>query len=201
MIDHKDKELFRLATQGVTPLEYDGIRPDPYRNKRGSHAPTPRRPVQNDKSTLLSPLECTHYTLDRSFIPLIDPEATLHFQRGGLSLKQIKKMKQGLISIEDHLDLHGYTLEQAASILNNFLTRVQCQKKRYVRIVHGKGRNPFLRSGKGARTTQGGPPIIKSAVNQWLRKDQRVLAFSSAQPNDGGRGAIYLLLKIKRPNG
>jgi hypothetical protein len=32
-------------------------------------------------------------------------------------------------------------------------------------------------------------------VNSWLRQMDAVLAFCSARPNDGGTGAVYVLLK------
>ena len=52
-----------------------------------------------------------------------------------------------------------------------------------VRIVHGKG------LGSGPRG-----PVLKGAVNVWLRNSAAVLAFSSARPVDGGTGALYVLL-------
>jgi DNA-nicking Smr family endonuclease len=32
-------------------------------------------------------------------------------------------------------------------------------------------------------------------VNRWLREVDNVLAFHSAQPADGGTGAVYVLLR------
>ncbi|EXJ09223.1 Smr domain protein [Nitrincola nitratireducens] len=37
--------------------------------------------------------------------------------------------------------------------------------------------------------------MIKSCVNDWLQQIPQVLAFTSAQPKDGGTGAVYVLLK------
>ena len=53
-----------------------------------------------------------------------------------------------------------------------------------MRIVHGKG----YRS--GARG-----PVLKSAVNLWLRRHLDVMAFMSARAIDGGTGAVYVLLR------
>jgi len=50
--------------------------------------------------------------------------------------------------------------------------------------VHGKG----LRSGPRG-------PVLKHAVNTWLRKVDAVLAFASAPRRDGGTGAVYVLLR------
>ncbi len=53
-----------------------------------------------------------------------------------------------------------------------------------MRIIHGKG----YRS--GARG-----PLLKIAVNLWLRRHPDVMAFTSARPIDGGTGAVYVLLR------
>jgi DNA-nicking Smr family endonuclease len=37
--------------------------------------------------------------------------------------------------------------------------------------------------------------VLKQKVNDWLRQKNEVLAFCSARPNDGGSGAVYVLLK------
>ncbi|HET8706021.1 MAG TPA: Smr/MutS family protein, partial [Pseudomonadales bacterium] len=44
----------------------------------------------------------------------------------------------------------------------------------------------------------GREPILKSSVNHWLRQLPQVLAFCSAQPKDGGLGAVYVLVKLQR---
>ena len=52
-----------------------------------------------------------------------------------------------------------------------------------MRVIHGKGK----RSGPRG-------PVLKHAVNVWLRHFDQVLAFASARGMDGGTGAIYVLL-------
>ena len=37
--------------------------------------------------------------------------------------------------------------------------------------------------------------MLKIKVNSWLRQKDQVLAFCSARPQDGGTGAVYVLLK------
>jgi DNA-nicking Smr family endonuclease len=53
--------------------------------------------------------------------------------------------------------------------------------------VHGRGRN-----------SPGNLPVLKIHLEGWLtmkRFRRQVLAFASAQPYDGGTGALYLLLR------
>ena len=107
----------------------------------------------------------------------------LSFSRSGLQHNVLKKLRQGKNPIEHALDLHGLTVEQARRELLEFLGECEAAEIRHAIIVHGKG---FRSKDK---------PIIKPMVNRWLRAADSILAFHSAQPKDGGSGAVYVLLK------
>jgi DNA-nicking Smr family endonuclease len=72
----------------------------------------------------------------------------------------------------------------ARDALGDFLAGSRDAGHRCVRIIHGKG----YRS--GARG-----PVLKTAVNLWLRRHMDVMAFTSARTIDGGTGALYVLLR------
>jgi DNA-nicking Smr family endonuclease len=82
------------------------------------------------------------------------------------------------------LDLHGLRVAEARQALQQLLLHAQLQGDKVVRVIHGKG--------KGSGTQQA---VLKQQVNHWLQQDPMVLAFCSAQPKDGGSGAVYVLLK------
>ena len=107
----------------------------------------------------------------------------LSFSRSGLQHKALKKLRQGKFPIEHALDLHGLTVIQARNELLEFLAECEAADVRHLIIVHGKG---FRSKDK---------PVIKPMLNRWLRAVDQVLAFHSAQPKDGGSGAVYVLLK------
>ena len=107
----------------------------------------------------------------------------LSFSRGGLQFNALKKLRQGKNTVEAALDLHGMTVEQARKKLLQFLAECEEQGIRHIIIIHGKG---FRSASK---------PVIKPMVNRWLRTTEQVLAFHTAQPKDGGSGAVYVLLK------
>ena len=86
--------------------------------------------------------------------------------------------------MQAELDLHGLTLAEAKPRLADFIDYNASQGKYCVRIVHGKG------LGSGERG-----PVLKNAVNRWLRKWDSVLAFVSTTQVDGGTGAVYVLLQ------
>ena len=77
----------------------------------------------------------------------------------------------------------GMTVAEARPRLADFIDYSLKQGLTCVRIVHGKG------LGSGHRG-----PVLKNAVNRWLRKWDSVLAFVSARQVDGGTGAVYVLL-------
>ena len=136
-----------------------------------------------------------HESLDAA-MPLIDPapggadaapmagSAPLSFQRSGVRTQVLRRLRRGLFPIEDELDLHGLSQTAARDQLARFLAINRDAGRRCVRIIHGKG----YRS--GARG-----PILKIAVDLWLRHHLDVMAFTSARPIDGGTGAVYVLLR------
>ena len=168
---NSDDPLFMAEMTGVTPLKSD--------NKikvRKKPAITPRQQTDAeadfDLVDAFSDAEITEEC----------PE-TLSFSRSGLQHNVLKKLRQGKHPIEHDLDLHGLTVIEARKALVEFLEECEIADIRYTIIVHGKG---FRSKDK---------PIIKPMVNRWLRATDRVLAFHSAQPKDGGTGAVYVLLK------
>lgn len=119
--------------------------------------------------------------------PEVAAEEELFFATGGLQIKLIRKLRRGQLPIEACLDLHGLILPEAKQALIDFLNECLTNNMRHVIIVHGKG----MHSAEQKAT-------LKSALNSWLRQIAEVLAFCSAKPQDGGRGAVYVLLKRYR---
>ncbi|MEH6823125.1 MAG: Smr/MutS family protein [Motiliproteus sp.] len=115
---------------------------------------------------------------------LVDSEETLIYAANGVQLSTIKKLKQGHTPWQQGLDLHGFSVDLARDDLSRFIRDASRSQLRCVLVVHGK-----------ALSQDGTPPVIKSYVNDWLRQLPQVLAFVSAQPRDGGTGAVYVLLK------
>ena len=107
----------------------------------------------------------------------------LAYSREGLSAAVLRRLRRGEYAVRDEIDLHGMTQDEARTALGKFLAEAALHERRCVRVIHGKG----LRSGQRG-------PVLKSAVNRWLRRHAAVAAFCSARRNDGGTGALYVLL-------
>ena len=99
-----------------------------------------------------------------------------------------QRLHQGDYSIQDHLDLHGYTVDAAVGALEEFVKNAVLNGKRVLLIVHGRG----LSSPR--------QPVLKKSVCQWLVRGpwrKWLMAFCSARGHDGGTGATYVLLREK----
>jgi DNA-nicking Smr family endonuclease len=107
----------------------------------------------------------------------------LGFRREGISESVLRRLRRGEYAVRDEIDLHGMTQDEARAALGAFLAEAAHHNRRCVRVIHGKG------LGSGHRG-----PVLKSAVNRWLRRHAAVAAFCSARRNDGGTGALYVLL-------
>ncbi|GAB2590151.1 Smr/MutS family protein [Nitrincola alkalisediminis] len=115
---------------------------------------------------------------------LVESEEELIFAVPGVQINRIKKLRQGHIPWEQGIDLHGFSIDEARDELSRFIRDAIRLEHQCVIVVHGKA---YSEGGQAA--------MIKSCVNDWLQQIPQVLAFTSAQPKDGGTGAVYVLLK------
>ncbi len=125
-------------------------------------------------------------TLSQTGIAPLDAWYVLSFQRSGVQNGVFRKLKQGRYEALSGLDLHRMTAEIARKEIFEFIEESYQYGLRSVLIVHGKGES------KADRTRSS---ILKGCVDRWLRDLETVLAFHSAQPRDGGTGAVYVLLR------
>jgi len=172
-----DAIAFRAAVRDVVPLVQSAPAAGLAKSKPAARLRRPRRPAESldELMPLIAPSAASE-----------DPQggAALAFQRAGLRPQAMRKLRRGLYPCEDELDLHGLTQSAARDRLADFIAHSRDVGRRCVRIIHGKG----YRS--GARG-----PVLKTAVNLWLRRNIDVLAFVSARAIDGGTGAVYVLLR------
>lgn len=113
-----------------------------------------------------------------------------HGSASGMDRRQAERFKRGKMSIEGRLDLHGMTRAAAHGALRHFILGAAAADKRCVLVITGKGR----------ASLQGG--VLREEVPRWLNEPglrDKVLSFDYAQQPDGGTGALYVLLKRRRP--
>ena len=179
-LSQQDIALFRESVGPVKPLKKTrSILKHPQSVKQIQPIGKINHLIHPPPENCLSDYVETHYSA----------EETIFFARSDLPKRTIQRLKRGIAPVEDTLDLHGFTIEQARSTLFHFIHTCRITNKHYLLVIHGKGR----------RLTK--PSVLKNKTIVWLQQMPPVLAFCSAQPRAGGTGALYILLKKYNPIG
>lgn len=103
-----------------------------------------------------------------------------------------QKLRRGQYPIDMTIDLHGDTQESAHKRLNAAIRKVSAAGGRCLLVITGKG--------KGGE----GQGVLRRRVPEWLQDEALaplVLRWHNARPEDGGAGALYVLLRRKRGRG
>lgn len=177
-VDQQDIALFREGVGEIEQIEQDKIQP----------VATQPKPIPRFRQQRLD-MEYQD-TFSEQYEPhTVGSEETLNFRRSGIQQRLFSRLRNGQLQIEAELDLHGMTISVAHEALAKFLHDCQHYKIRCARVIHGKG--------WGSKQRQ---PVLKSKLNGWLQQTDDVLAFCSAPIEDGGTGAVYVLLKRQSNN-
>lgn len=172
-LSEEEATLFRDAMKGVKPMAHTKI-PSSKKSLR------PRvRPILTDET------DAGFAFSDIDRMESVKSEDFLTFSRTGVQQKTLRKMRQGQYNAEARLDLHGKTIDEARESLGQFLLQCQHDGIRHVLIIHGKGKDGML-------------PVLKNKLNNWLRQTEQVIAFCTAIQNQGGSGALTVLLRRQR---
>lgn len=171
-VSEEDAALFRDAAGDVRVLEDDR---EPIHRRR----PKPRARVKSGDN----PTDATQQPPAKS-IKNAERDSEQLFVRAGLQQKHVRRLRRGQMAIAAEADLHGMRIREAQTVLEEFLRECREQGLRCVRVIHGKG--------LGSRD---GHAVLKWEVDRWLRGHDGVMAFCTAQPRDGGTGAVYVLLR------
>lgn len=132
----------------------------------GSRLPRPHPPDQpNDPSWLERAIE--QY-------PVVDKDADERSEPG-------RTVRPEQLPVDDSLDLHGYTRDEALAATERFIAAGLARGLRKIMVVHGKGRN--------------GEGVLKREVRQYLERHPSVGRMGYARGPDGGRGALWALLR------
>jgi DNA-nicking Smr family endonuclease len=122
--------------------------------------------------------------------PLSVENATLDGQWDAL-------LRRGRVSIEDILDLHGYTLEQAFRQLERAVHKAYRSQARVLLVITGKG-NPNNTNPNNMTKPTG---VLRTQLPLWLEASSLrplVAALRPAHPRHGGSGAWYVILRRAR---
>ena len=172
---HAERTLFVRAAGAVRPIRG---------HRRVDLAPGQPPPVaaqqQLDEQRVLREAISDEFDVST----LLDIDDALSFRRPGIGTYVTRKLRKGEWSLQGELDLHGLRREEAREALAAFIRDAHRRGWRCVRVVHGKGLG-----------SPGKTPVLKGRVQSWLIQKNEVLAFVQARGDEGGAGALVVLLK------
>jgi DNA-nicking Smr family endonuclease len=107
--------------------------------------------------------------------------------RVDLPMDAVRKLRRGVWTIDARLDLHGTGVEAAREKVTAFLRDKRLAGERCVLVIHGKGEH-----------SPRAQPVLRGEIGAWLSQgaaSEHVAAFATAAADDGGEGAVYVLLR------
>jgi DNA-nicking Smr family endonuclease len=175
--EEDDMSLFLSAMDGVEQISNRGEAPP---------VPNPRLPeIIDENAEALA--ELAEMVSGQGDFTVADTDEYIEGAAPGIDARLLRSLRRGDFTLQGRLDLHGMTQVQAKEAVDRFLTDSRRTNKRCVLIVHGRGLN-----------SQDQVPVLKERMREWLnqkRLGKTVLAFATARPQDGGTGAVYVLLR------
>ena len=112
--------------------------------------------------------------------------------------KDFKIKKKKIFKIKS-IDLHGYSLDEANKIIEDFIFKAYEENVNKLIVVTGKGlhsqneKDPYVSKDLG---------ILKYSVPEFISNNSRLMniiyEISDAKIEDGGGGAFYIFLKKKQ---
>jgi len=100
-------------------------------------------------------------------------------------VSRLKQLRRGTIRIDYELDLHGLTKDEALAALETFVKGAYRRGQQAALVITGRGNH------------SADEPVLKKAVEQWLKGDgSAMVAESLAAPREmGGEGAVVIFLR------
>ena len=112
--------------------------------------------------------------------------------------KDLNKIKNNSLET-NHIDLHGYSLEEANKKIKNFIITAYENKIKKLIVVTGKGlhsnnlSNPYVSKDLS---------ILKHSVPEFIKNNNElmriIIEIKEASIEDGGSGSFYIYLKKKK---
>ncbi|RKG34665.1 Smr/MutS family protein [Acinetobacter tianfuensis] len=177
----EDLNFFRKQMQGVQKMQASNTA-----QMIKSPKKKPDAQILAKRASATGPLE-TDDTLLSDTQAMLNPvasQATLSYRIATLQHRVFEDLKAGNLRWFEAVDLHGCTIEEARTAVLQIIQMAKDNNENVLKIVHGKGPEA----------------ILKTHVNSWLRQHRDVLAFVSAPENQGGTGAVLVLLKRAEKN-
>jgi len=170
MRDDSFKSL--MQETGVEPIQRD-VRVRPKKMRSAEDIEIARARAQDTVATR------AHHGLSTEEPPSIDPHKPLEYVAYEIDRRVLGLLDEAPFPAQYEIDLHGYTVDEAAYAITNLFQIIREKRLTHIRITHGIGRH-----------SKDGKPLLKAYVNRWLKNNPDIVAFASARRSDGGAGVV-----------
>ncbi|KEA65730.1 hypothetical protein ADIMK_0042 [Marinobacterium lacunae] len=173
----EEDEFFEvMATDGVRPIKSDSR----------VHARRSARPRLDPKhiARRIAAVGGEREGMPISPQCLLDPLDPIEWKRDGVQEGVYRNLRLGRYTVDARLDLMHRALAQCVDEVVDFVQQCVELGIRTVLINYGRSRDRESHANR-----------VKSGLAVWLPALDEVMAFHSAQPQHGGNGAIYVLLR------
>ena len=177
-----DMQMFNQAMQGVKRIPSDDVAN--LNKSKKSRRPDPQILARRMAAEGSVEIENAELSDMQALMNPVASQAFLSYRIATLQHRVFEDLKAGKLRWFEAVDLHGCTIEQAREAVLEIIQLAKTDHQTVIKIVHGKGDNG----------------VLKTCVNGWLRQHRSVLAFVSAPDNQGGTGAVLVLLKRSEKN-
>ncbi len=170
----EEQESFHRLMSGVTPLGESSAR------KRAEADKLARAEADAAESRLQA------LVVSGLAFEVTDDGQHVEGRRLDVTPVDLRKLRRGMFPVDARLDLHGRTAEEAEREVEAFLAAMRARGERCVLLIVGRGEH-----------SPGGRAVLRGEVSAWLSQGaskRHVAAFASATQEDGGQGAVYVLL-------
>jgi DNA-nicking Smr family endonuclease len=116
----------------------------------------------------------------------VDDGERIEGRRIDVDPREVRRLRRGQFAVDGRLDLHGLGADEARHAVEVFVRKRAHDGDRVVLVVHGKGTH-----------SPRGNAVLRGEIAAWLsqgRSARHVAAFTTAPDEDGGTGAVLVLL-------
>ncbi len=193
-VSDDETALFERAMAGVSRTAKVPLPPEPPKKANSPHATQPVELKKRATTVQREPKTVVNHKPT-------GPKPARPDRRGtasGVDRRTAQKLVRGQMPIEGRIDLHGMSQVQARRVLERFLADSTAANKRCVLVITGKGSARESEEGFMPSRDVG---VLRRSLPRWLELPglrEKVVAYQTAKPRDGGEGAFYLLLRRRR---
>jgi len=187
-----DRVTFQRMMSGVTPIEQTKGRMPRSLQVPPSGELVPKGRAAAAQAAVETEADYVHAHLralveGKERFEVEDDGARIVGRRVDLPIEALRKLRRGLLPVDARVDLHGSGVAEARGKVESFLRERRAAGERCVLIIHGKGEH-----------SPRAQPVLRGEIGAWLSQgaaSEHVAGFATAVSDDGGEGAVYVLLR------